>query len=516
MSRINSLSFLFLFAGLLVAVPAAAEQDATKTRQETASKTGFHHYFALELDGNASYYLFALTPEAYQASMTLDGRDLLIIDTNGNSVPYAFGGNLETSETPKKSFLRPVPWFPLPRSQSGKNVQDGFIIATDGALRIRERQVEAEHRSGDIVDLSGIVDTTNGKSRSDDTPGLDALFVRIDISPGGTEEYLGTVEVLASNDLRSWAPVTTAQLMRLDHRGQRLERERIDFDGALLAKPPRYLQLRWRGTPPIIAGIEVELLPPRGSDPTAQTPLNKQSEFRDWRGKLSGQMLPENTVFFDTGGAFPADRLRFHLPRLNTVVPVKLYSRADENAPWRLIRAETLYRLQGRDGTEQETPEIRIAPNRDRFWKITAERENNNAGNTGNDKGNLRGAENPAFDGVLLSVGWRPETITFLAQGTPPFLLAIGNAHAADAGIPLTRLLAGNNPYLAAAHIGAPQPAPANVPSFSPRTDSLSLEEQTRRAILWGVLLAVVALLAFMAWKVAKHLPREGNDKETK
>ncbi|MCL2297561.1 MAG: DUF3999 domain-containing protein [Proteobacteria bacterium] len=508
MRRFGFLAFLF-FAAALTTVSAVAEAS-------TKADKGFRHYFALELEGNASYYLFTFTPEVHQAIKAPDGRDVRIIDADGKPVPYAFGGGVKAKEeTPIELTRRSAPWFPLPRTQGGKSVQDGFIIAADGALRVRERQIEAEHRNGDIVDLSGIFGKTEGEGgeQRDEKkhPGLNALFVHIDASTGGTGEYLGTVEVLASNDLQSWYSVTTAQLLRLDHHGQRLERERIDFDGALLGKSPRYLQLCWRTAPPVIANVEAELLPPQSDIDAAKAQQERQRELRYWKEKLSGQMLPDGEVLFDTDGVFPVDRLRFHLPHPNTVVPVKLYSRADENASWRLIGRETLYRLQGSDGLEQETPETKIAPNRDRFWRVVVESDDRQSGAG---KRKESGKRSPEFGGTpQLSIGWRPETVTFLAHGTPPFLLAAGHAQATDASIPLARLLVGEKPYLAAARVGMAQSAPANAPVASSGAEALS-KEKIRRAVLWGVLLAVVALLAFMAWKLARHLPQGETGKE--
>ncbi|MDR2173004.1 MAG: DUF3999 domain-containing protein [Burkholderiales bacterium] len=510
---IKRLSFLtvFLFAGALTSALAGASQEA-------GSQTGFRHYFALELEGNASYYLFRFTPEVHQALMSPGGRDFRIINADGHPVPYAFGGSIETKEeTPKEPILYSAPWFPLPHEQGGKSVQDGFVIGADGALRVRERQIESEHRSGDIVDLSGVPgrakEGEQGNGKND--PDLGALFVRIDALTGGVGEYLGTVEVLASDDLQNWTSITTVQLLRLNRYGQTLERERIDVGGALPSGLPRYLQLRWRSAPPVIAGIDLELFP-KNTD-AAQARQKRQDEFRYWREQLPGQMLPEGQVHFDTGGVFPVDRLRFHLPRPNTMVPVKLYSRSDESDSWQLISRETLYRLQGPDGIEQETPETRIVPNRDRFWKIAVENDNRYSGASNTREGQEgSGKGNSEFGGTpLLSVGWRPETVTFLAHGTPPFLLAVGNAQAMDDSIPVTRLLAGDKPYLATARIGAAQPAPANEPVISSAAEAALQKEKIRRYILWGVLLAVVALLALMAWKVAKHVPQEKTGEES-
>ncbi|MCL2790658.1 MAG: DUF3999 domain-containing protein [Desulfobulbus sp.] len=529
--------FIFLFSTLMPAT-AAAGDGATASELERGAKTGFSGYFAIQLKGNASYYLLTLTPEAYQASMRTDGRDLRIVDASGNLVPYAFGGSIEKAEEKPTPLLpRPVPWFPLPRGEGGKKAQDGFIIAADGALRSRERQAETEHRGGDIVDLSGLA-----ANSGNNFPRLNGLVIRIGAPAEGTADYIGAVEALASDDLQNWIPVTAAQLLRLDHGGQRLEQERIDLTCLLPARPPRYLQLRWSGAPPIIVGIEAELLmPPDGNQ---QSQVNRQSQSRSWRENVLGRIEPDGSVSFDTGGVFPADRLRFHLLHANTAAPVELYSRASENDPWRFIGEETLYRLKGSDGSEHETPEIRIARNRDRFWKMTApsddtatpttpyreakkfrkhfgkmtaasDSRNDSTGNSGKDNG---GTGNLELGGApLLSVGWQPENLTFLARGVPPFLLAVGNAQATDASIPLTQLLAGDKPYLATAQIGAAQPPPANAPTVGsppPEGQALPPAERMRRFILWGVLLATVALLAFMAWKVAKRLPREGASAE--
>ncbi|MDR0476508.1 MAG: DUF3999 domain-containing protein [Desulfobulbaceae bacterium] len=510
MNRVVFPSFLiFLF---FISMLATTEgKGTTDANLEKSSKTGFANFFALELEGKASYYLFALTTDVYRASINPDGRDLRIVDANGNLAPYAFGGNIETTaESSEDRSLHPVPWFPLPRAESDQKVQDGFIIASDGTLRSRERQAEPERRGGDIVDLSGLA-ANNDKKFSR----LNALVIHIGAPAAGKADYLGAAEVLASDDLQNWRPVTTAQLLRLDHGGQRLEQERIDFDDIFAARPPHYLQLRWRVAPPLIAGVDAELLTPR--DGTVPQQLNKQSEFRYWREKLPGQTESGGNVFFDTGGVFPVDRLRVHLPRLNTVVPVKLYSRANEQALWRLIGGETLYRLQGPDGSEQETPEMRIALNRDRLWKMTMTSDSRGSG-AGNDKERKNGGENQELGGApLLSVGWKPETITFLAGGTPPFLLAVGNAQATDASTPLAQLLAGDKPYLATAQIGAAQPPPANAPTVdipSRQRQDLPPGERIRRFILWGVLLATVALLAFMAWKLAKRLPPAGDSED--
>ncbi|MCL2589972.1 MAG: DUF3999 domain-containing protein [Betaproteobacteria bacterium] len=88
-------------------------------------------------------------------------------------------------------------------------------------------------------------------------------------------------------------------------------------------------------------------------------------------------------------------------------------------------------------------------------------------------------------------MGWRPEAITFLARGTSPFFLAVGNARATDASIPLARLLVGNNPYLATAQVGGAQPPPANAPIIPSIVEplpqekpALPLKERTRRYIL--------------------------------
>jgi hypothetical protein len=102
--------------------------------------------------------------------------------------------------------------------------------------------------------------------------------------------------------------------------------------------------------------------------------------------------------------------------------------------------------------------------------------------------------------------GWE---LTFLARGSAPFRLAYGRADAAAAGLPLSTLIpagvaqateSGQLGRAAVAGEALVVPVPAAVLAPEARPDSQEEDAgSTRKAVLWGVLLAGVALLVGMA-----------------
>jgi hypothetical protein len=97
---------------------------------------------------------------------------------------------------------------------------------------------------------------------------------------------------------------------------------------------------------------------------------------------------------------------------------------------------------------------------------------------------------------------WDTENVVFLARGTGPFMLAYGNGSAAAASAALSSLLTGIT--VLPAQAGAPQSlGGAGRLLLSPSGFSWKL------TVLWGVLGIGVALLAWMAYRLARELGSE-------
>ena len=99
---------------------------------------------------------------------------------------------------------------------------------------------------------------------------------------------------------------------------------------------------------------------------------------------------------------------------------------------------------------------------------------------------------------LRLHVEWVPNEVTFLAQGQGPFLLAYGNATAIRAEADLSPIPA--TLQIAPAALGSRQ-----VLGGSARLVGNPPDFPWMRAILWGVLVLAVILLAWMAYRLANE-----------
>lgn len=167
------------------------------------------------------------------------------------------------------------------------------------------------------------------------------------------------------------------------------------------------------------------------------------------------------------------------LPDLNSVIDVELSSRAAPNAPWRVITHSGFYRLKTPDAEPQNAP-LEISPDADRYWRVR-----------------VLGAGNSFQSPLRLHVEWIPNELTFLAQGHAPFLLAYGNASADRAESDLSHLP--QSLEIARATLG-----PVHVSGGTARLIAKPAPFPRMRVALWTVLLIAVAVLAWMAYRIAR------------
>jgi hypothetical protein len=183
---------------------------------------------------------------------------------------------------------------------------------------------------------------------------------------------------------------------------------------------------------------------------------------------------------FDLGAHAPVSRVNVVLPEVNTTVAVELSSRRTANDPWRVVARTGFYRLKAADAEQQNAPlEIRVDD--DRYWRA---RIINSAG--------------PPRAPLGLHVEWIPNEVTFLAQGQGPFLLVYGNATAIRAEADLSQMPA--TLQISPATVGSRQ-----VLGGPTRLVGNPAAFPWMRALLWGVLLMAVALLAWMAHRLANE-----------
>jgi hypothetical protein len=425
--------------------------------------------FGLPIEASGPQALFQLElPQAvYEGVLRADLADLRVFNAVGEPVPHAFLPRATASHA-RRLPLR-LPFFAL-RGDAVAGVEGLEVrIERDAGRAVvtmnGRQQVPARAAAllGYLVDASTLQQPLRG------------LALEL---PSGLDDVVMRVRVEASDDLARWTTlVADAPVLRLQAGGQRLEQLRLEF-------PPhqaRYLRLSWPGSPrPLpLAGLLGEPgdalveAPRRWKQVAAMAPSEKAGEY-----------------LFDLGGQFPVDRLRLILPQPNTVAVVEILSRPRANAPWQRVLLTTVYRL-GQGRQETVNPDLAVATASDRHWLLRVDQRGGGFG----------------VGAPQLAVGWVPQRLVFTARGDAPFVLAYGSSRAGPAAYPIATLLPG--------YRGDDVGEPIAFPIGSARTgrvQTLAGESATREAIdwkrwtLWASLLLGVALLAWMAWRLARQL----------
>jgi hypothetical protein len=308
---------------------------------------------------------------------------------------------------------------------------------------------------------------------------LKALKLEWQPAAGG---FSGRVDLHASDDLRHWRALTTAAaILDLQMEGQRLELSRIEFP----ATRTRYLRMTWPAGQTLPAVLAASVEPALAQ---AQT-VRRSTEHEAQRTQKEGEYV------VDLGAPLKVQKVQVELPQQNTVSAIELLARAHAAHPWQHIDRATYYRLL-HGGQEWRNPERSISASAARYWQLKVD-----------SRGGGLGSGTPR-----LRVTWEPRLLVFVARGDSPFTLAFGHAKYAPADFRIESLIPGlseNKPVAVAdATLGAIDAASGTAKSRGPADalyESLS-GEQGRRWLLWAVLIVGVAILAVMAWRMAKGL----------
>jgi hypothetical protein len=294
--------------------------------------------------------------------------------------------------------------------------------------------------------------------------------------------FSGRVDLHASNDLRSWRSLARgAALLDVQMGGARLDASRIEFPAARA----RYLRMTWPEAQSVLALRSARVEPVAA--PTER--IRRTTEREAQRGEKEGEYL------VDLGAPLVAQRVQIELPQQNTVSVIELSARSREADPWHRVERATFYRLL-HGGQEWRNPERSISAAPARYWQLKVDAR---GGGLGGGMPKLR-------------VGWEPRLLVFVARGDGPFMLAFGHAKHGPAEFRVESLIPGladGKPVsVTPASLGAIESsAGAAKPSGSLAAwaDTLSGEEG-RRWLLWTVLIAGVAILGIMAWRMARGL----------
>ena len=433
----------------------------------------FAHRASLEFAPGQAIYQVELPLAVHQGARRGDLGDLRVFNGAGEVVPHALRA---VTSDPNEEPALDVKVFPYRASPQAAQVAG-----------MPDARIELRHGGAVVIDVRGRSVATPSEERATayffdagatDKP-LKALKLDWEPAPGG---FSGRVDLHASDDLRHWRALTTAAaILDLQMDGQRLELSRIEFPAART----RYLRMTWPAgqTMPAVRAASVEPAPLQ-----VQT-VRRSTEHEAQRADREGEYV------VDLGAALRVQKVQVELPQQNTVSAIELSARARAADPWQRIDHATYYRLL-HGGQEWRNPERTVSAAAARYWQLKVD---SRGGGLGSGLPRLR-------------VTWEPRLLVFVARGDGPFTLAFGHAKYAPADFRIEALIPGlseNKPVAVAEAALGPIDAASGAAKPRGTADALyeSLSgEQGRRWLLWAVLIVGVAILAVMAWRMAKGL----------
>ena len=408
----------------------------------------------LKLPGEEAFYRVEL-PLAVHAEARTDLADLRVFNAAGESVPYALG-SWRAADIPEKApELDDVPRFPLKTIATGPAGLDVKIEQNSDGKVIALKSASAT-RTGAAKIMAYVFDAS---ALDKDTQALVLDW------PASASGYSVQGRLEASDDLKVWHYLSAAPLLDMNFAGQQLAQKRIAFTRG------RYHYLRLSADQALPAFTLAQVESPAATDTPA--PARRWQNITASAGEKTGEYL------FDGGAYLTVSAIGLQLPQNNTVAPVELLVRDRRDAPWRPVLRTVSYRFR-HEGRETGSPRLDITPQSGRFWLL---RVDPRAGGLGSGM-------------PVLSLGWVPRQLVFVARGERPFTLAFGKHDARPAPLPLASLLPG---YTAGAETALPSATLGATRALGGKATQEHAAIDWKKGILWSVLLLGVALLGWMA-----------------
>ena len=441
----------------------------------------------LVLQGTAAYYGLRVPLAVQMQTRSADLSDLQVLNARGEPVPHAW---VDEEPPTQEKQQQAVPFFKAPAAASA---------AASVATTIGPSTIDAAQQGGWILDLRKVKGTL--------------LELQLSVPPSEHGIYGFVLEY--GDDTQRWhTHLGAAQLLSLQHQGLRLVHTEFDL-GGLRA---RYLRLRPLpgNRPPPLTGASVSSVtrympeaPMQWSDVLAPTQCTP---------KYCDYALPRH---------LPLERLEWQLGDANTLAPVDLlvqYDPGESNVtgptPWR-------HHHRVRDHIKGLRHKTAPAPAEATAWyslqRTTAYWLKLAEGEVRSPPLNLNGGlvaklrVQPTGGMVQLGskppslrVGARAVSLVFLAREPAPYRLAWGGESKGSA-LALGQLMPTRKPgdslptETATVTLAPPAPvAVASSPASSVPSAAAATPEPSRKFWLWGVLLAALGLMGFMAWSLLR------------
>lgn len=458
---------------LLAAATAAADEPA------------FRHNASIAIEQPAPFVQLPLDAGVYARSEQAGLQDLRVVDARGERVPFALlaprADRSDSVEEPRAATLYALPRKPADGSAWPLPVE---VLVQGDAIRVVKRAADARGRDTATPEASPgwLVDTGE---RGKDEPPVARRALRLAWS--GPAEFSVGVDVEASADLRSWRRVGGSQLLALNSPAGPLTQPKIP----LPADAPRFVRLVWldAAAAPRLTGATLVLERQQNVVLDAPTTLEFTASAEP-AGKAPPEPAAKRGLHVDLGGPLPLASVDLKFAAGGSrVVPLRVQGRLRIDEPWRELAQAVVYRLE-RGGTASASPAVELHATA-RYLRLLPDE---------------RAAPLDAA-ATRVVVQARLARLVFARQGQAPYALLAGDARApAGALAPATLVpaLDEERPRFGRASLGAWQ----EVEAVARRAESERRMAALRPYALWGVLLAGVAALGVMVWRLARSKPQ--------
>lgn len=442
----------------------------------------YSHAMPVQFQGSGGLLQLRLPKEVYLQARSPALHDLRLFDGQGRRVPFALTMPLvqrSAGQPPK-----PARVFALEADDAAAAAKLAIRTSPDGTLLSVETQAPGRPTGASLAGL--LLDLGPAAT------GQEMISALVFTAPPGAANYSARLHIEESDDLQEWSYVADAKLDWLSNgANDTIANNRIAFD----ARPLRYVRLSWReGKPRMFAAIAAERAP---VETTAYAPYSLLVSPQ--AGVVPGDLV------YPVGRAIPLRSIGLPLDRTGTIMTsdvgrymelpaVRASAAAQGAGRWQfdaLLRT-TFYKIAQADGTVRTPPDVSIGP-------LSVDR--------------LVVRPLQAVDiKPSLRIGWMPATMIFAARDAAPYTLAMGKEDAPSVQAPLSEVAPGyrESELLAtpAATAGAlrVQHTAGQEASLAQRA---GLSATARTAVLWGVLLLGVLVLAILCWRMVKQLRGE-------
>lgn len=311
------------------------------------------------------YLQTALTHDIYRYSASVNLADLVVLDSNGNQLPY--GIKPQPNIINKNVDQHSARFFPIFVGASPETL----LALSSASIKLDDNEISVsveKKYDKTLGDFSGSVDFYL-IDLSDSRLSVENLVLQwqTDIR----DLYL-EIEVSGSNDLNSWRPLANTTLVHLEKNGQALIRNKIMLN--LEATEYAYLKVKFLGKNEQVALTHVYL---ENSSQILDT-----KNLDQW--SLSGTLSDYQETILDSGkknaipvaaweyqrdDIAPVSKIGLQLKEFVYGDNVQIYSRANSKQPWKLVHQGIWFNVQV--GNEwQQSDAVNINPNSDVFWRV--------------------------------------------------------------------------------------------------------------------------------------------------